>query len=642
MKKHVLLLASDASLKTFELLGRMPWLRAYFRSGWAFFIPYLVGYLIYFFAKWPINAGAGWRPPLVHVYWTLHVLHVGCAVCGYRCWSIFVKSWEEIRCFRRADASGSSPSIFRCSRWAPLTMRVLPWILLALFFYTPGVDLEFPSDSWDHLRRINEWSGHYLVSDHPSWFKWSYFFTYSLIGHVDPAHQLGWLNVYYVAVCLMLCWQYYLLARAVGLDERCGLVFVLLQACLFGNNVFSFYRYYGISSSIFAQLGAVALTRIACETASLLGPRKASSLLHAGIGATLLMCFVAFNHAQGVAIAALGIVAVAIWRLIAWKRLTSWWLLGGTIAVNIVAMRYWPRNDALDEVYRPSGILTSAGTFNFMPSGMVFERTLQILGILGIMNFLIGAILIVKNHLAGWLTVVPVLVFCLPCTAIPMANALASRGAPLTEILVFHRMFFAIPPFLAFIVFIREYFRQAPVSTRPTSGARPSLSFALVLFVLAVSMTASAGRPFYNRFWHVSSRTPADLAMRPAWSFFAEQSRITTPSASVSFVTTSHLAFVRAAQGPMPAFNALVERIYRPEIPPVRDLEGIYALVRSAEHGRYILAAPPASVNFSAHSFAALCSHHWFESEVPLAYAGTPEIYAANRHDRIPSKVKIP
>ena len=46
------------------------------------------------------------------------------------------------------------------------------------------------------------------------------------------------------------------------------MLFVVLQTVLFGNNIFGFYRYYGISSSIFAQIGAVALVRVAIELAS--------------------------------------------------------------------------------------------------------------------------------------------------------------------------------------------------------------------------------------------------------------------------------------------------------------------------------------------------------------------------------------
>ena len=34
-------------------------LTAYFRSGWAFFIPYLAAYLLYAWLKWPVNPANG-------------------------------------------------------------------------------------------------------------------------------------------------------------------------------------------------------------------------------------------------------------------------------------------------------------------------------------------------------------------------------------------------------------------------------------------------------------------------------------------------------------------------------------------------------------------------------------------------------
>jgi hypothetical protein len=37
-------------------------LRRYFRSGWVFLIPYLAGYLLYWWLKWPVNPVAEAQP----------------------------------------------------------------------------------------------------------------------------------------------------------------------------------------------------------------------------------------------------------------------------------------------------------------------------------------------------------------------------------------------------------------------------------------------------------------------------------------------------------------------------------------------------------------------------------------------------
>jgi len=227
-----------------------PLLRRYFYSGWAFFMPYLFFYLLYYWRKWPVNPGASSHiPPLLHVYGALHVINVILGLLALRTW------WSE--------AKSGFPD-FPLSRFSAF----LPWALLALIFYIPGAYLEWPSDPWEHLRRINEWHIDQTVGIHSAWPKSSYFLAYSLLSRAFGLQQLFWLNFYYTGICLLLCWQYYRLARVVGLGERASLVFVILQAIMFGNNIFSFYRYYGISSSIYAQLGAVALTRLGIEVMS--------------------------------------------------------------------------------------------------------------------------------------------------------------------------------------------------------------------------------------------------------------------------------------------------------------------------------------------------------------------------------------
>src|SRR5574344_795739 len=64
-------------------------LRSYFASGWAFLIPYLAAYLLYYATDWPVNPAsdaesgdipASAMPSLLHVYWVLHVLHVALAL----------------------------------------------------------------------------------------------------------------------------------------------------------------------------------------------------------------------------------------------------------------------------------------------------------------------------------------------------------------------------------------------------------------------------------------------------------------------------------------------------------------------------------------------------------------------------------
>lgn len=475
-------------------------LRAYFRSGWAFLIPYLAAYLLYAWHRWPVNVvaagsieqGAGnWVPCLLHVYWLLHGLHLILGAIALRYWWRNTSGERSAKCIEPETDSEKTASSLR-SPVSAAAYRLLPWLCLALLFWIPGVYLEFPADPWHHYARINEWSWLQTVTEHSAWKKSSYFLAYSLIGQITPplAQRQGF-NVYYAGSCLLLCWQYFRLARAIGLGERASLIFVLLNALTFGNNIFGFYRYYGMSSSLFAQLGAVALTRLAFEAAhgraadrgrkpdrqsfaSLLPPLRA--LLPAALGALVLLALIAFNHVQGLGIAGFGLAAVVIWRLVEWRRSMSGWLALAAILLSIATIWWWPRHRFLDELYRPGGWLTSWYGFNFFDfASPTSIRSLQILGILGIGNLLAGLWLLVRrNEFVGWLTLVPLLLLSLPMVAIPFANSLAT-STPATGyyIIEFHRMLLAIPAGLAVVaISLGDKLSAGPNGHGPTSPAQ--------------------------------------------------------------------------------------------------------------------------------------------------------------------------
>ncbi len=588
-------------------------LRSYFRSGWAFLIPYLAAYLLYAWLRLPVNPVDGGQsavsaigaipstdllstvtpstahsilstgvPCLLHVYWLLHSIHLILGALALRSWwrasgaTVAGATDDSENTAARAappqplvstkPREGGSTVSLSDNRLLSTAYSLLPWILLALLFYIPGVYLEWPSDSWEHLRRINEWHILDQVTAHSSWKKSSYFLPYSLTGHTTGLDQLSWLNLYYTGACLLLSWQYYRLARACDLSERASMMFVLLQALLFGNNIFSFYRYYGLSSSIFAQIGAVALTRIALEA---LRPREGHGvrsreheivhdatpsqskkpalslsmgysllttrypLLQLASAGIFLLPLIAFNHIQGLGIVGLGILAVVVWRLIEWRRSIIVWLILLTIVLSVAAVLWIPRHPAIDGVYRPQGWLTGWYGFNlFLFTSPAFEKFSQILGIFGMMNFAIGLCLLRRNHIVGWLTIISALALVLPCFALPLTQLLASGGGT-NSIIVFHRMFFVLPTGLALAAVIDIWTRNstgvnecrmvidksASQRTYPsfirTVLASPkirslSLTCALPLALTLLCIEALS----HHRFWQGLQVTPADLQLR--------------------------------------------------------------------------------------------------------------------------------
>ena len=522
-------------------------------------------------------------PCLLHFYWFLHALHLVLGALALRAWwresgatvtgatddsesvsnraappLLSTVSQSGHRLPLPGDWPGQTPgwqqpatAINRPPSAMDRLWAAMPWLLLALLFYIPGVYLEWPSDPWEHLRRINEWRVLDTVTAHSSWIKSSYFIPYSLLSWCVGLRQIFWLDFYYTGICLLLCWQYYRLARACDLSERASMMFVLLQALLFGNNVFSFYRYYGISSSIYAQLGAVALTRIVLEAAKkpqltlrsfFSVPPFISQLTVQRLPSTVycpqpianppavywllptviaLLPLIAFNHIQGLGIAGLGTLAVIVRRLIERRRFMIFGLAGVAVTLSIAMVLWFPRHPVLDQVYRPLGWLTTWYGFDFFsPTSPTFDRSLGVLGIFGMLNVVISIWLAVRhNHIVGWLSIMPVLALSLPCFAIPVAHVLA--GKETASIITFHRFLFAIPAGLALVTTLARILPSTPLKESSSSATdwplqpghhNQSCSIAIAVILLII-ITVPPGVSAYNHFWHSMYRAPDDLQL---------------------------------------------------------------------------------------------------------------------------------
>ncbi len=537
-------------------------LQTYFRSGWAFLTPYLAVYLLYAWLRWPVNpvAVGQWTvvPCLLYVYWTLHAINLVFGLLALRAWwrasGTQVDGATNDREKTANCAAPPQPSNVQRppSRTAATVYRLLPWIFLALLFYIPGTYFEWPADPKAHLERINRWQGLNLVIDHHEWYKSSYFLPYSLTGKAVAYAVPSGLNFYYTGICLLLCWQYYRLARACDLGERASMMFVLLQALLFGNNIFSFYRYYGISSSILAQLGAVALTRILLEAAkhpqlslgSFFGVpcfisqltvlRQPSAVYRLLLSVLCILPLIRYNHAQGLGIAGLGVGAVIVWRLIEWRRSALWWLIVTTLVINVLFLWLYPR-PAVIEILHAQGFLNAWYGFNILNSNSTAgDRMLQIIGVFGLINFAAALVLIRRNHVIGWLTILPVAAMLLPCIAVPLVQVLAQAGGT-DNVITFQRFFFSIPPCLAVVYLwaqlqhsrrgvVRPAQIQGPHSSTaplgpwlrlPANDSPPRRDgfYALVIgsMVFFALTTAPSSFPFYNRTWNSLVIVPADL-----------------------------------------------------------------------------------------------------------------------------------
>ena len=98
-------------------------LRRYFYSGWAFLIPYLTAYLLYYVLKWPVNPVAVeggvkvasesgmWVPCLLHLYWTLHAINVGLALVAFVAWCREQASRQALSDFNTEGTESAEPVV---------------------------------------------------------------------------------------------------------------------------------------------------------------------------------------------------------------------------------------------------------------------------------------------------------------------------------------------------------------------------------------------------------------------------------------------------------------------------------------------------------------------------------------------------
>jgi hypothetical protein len=594
---------------------------AYFRSGWAFFLPYLLAYLAYAGASWPVNPeprGPSWKIPcLLYVFYVLHGVHLAAGAFALGEW---------------IQAKGGQSATDR--RLSDIICSLAPWACLALLFWVPGVFLEFPADPWEHYARVNGWAHFTTITSNPLWTKFSYFWAYSFSAwNSSPAIQTKCLDLYHTLCCLLLCWQFYRLGRSAGLNGRTSFLFVLLGVVTFGNNLFSFYRYYGISSTILAQLGAIAIIRIAIDT---LGPKGSAatgisewagppaSFVNgdsAGIwwrplGALLLLgLLVAFNHRQGLAIAAVGIQAVLCWRLTAWRRSMPLWLLL-TAGLSSAAILCLPRELLLDRIHPPGGWLTSWYAFNlFSPGSPAIGRAYAIIGFVGVLNFAAAVALFRRNHVVAWLSLTPMIALTLPVATVPL---LALLGNSPETIVVFPRLLFLVPPGLALLAFAQNAWVQP---------SNPGLAFASVLIAGLALVALTPGDSCFNRSFNLLQIPPQDLAGLPPVLPARYREPVVDfnhPGRPLLLDANTHLPFQLQIYGNVTTHE------------PQRDILGGTPAARAdllrsqlqSPQNPHSFVLPDLHSLFTPASQVAMLSGHWAPQYVAAGYAGIPELKA--------------
>lgn len=615
-----------AGRSSFSSGGKSGLLRAYFASGWAFFLPYLASYLIYCALDWNVHAsthliGRWQAPSLVAIFDFWHVLHIGLGIAAF---------WP----------AGKAKPGHCLASWASLT----PWLPLLLFFLLPGAYLEFPSDPWEHLKRIDDWAGIDQISHDGNWLKFSYFLEYSVLRFAGPGRQLPWLGIYCAAVGLLLCVQYGRLARAAGVSPSGAMIFAILQAVLFGNNTFSFFRYYALSSTLVSQIGLIAFLTLMIHAFTTLrtewwGWPEACRLIVGGLCLSVLM---AFNHPQELGMAVIGTGAVIGWVCTERCRRNFIYVVLFCAVASVGAICWLPRNPAIDAIYIPSEIITRLYGFNlFNPASIAFDRAVDIIGGLGMAGLAAALLLAARNDVTAWLTLGPVFALCLPCVAIPFANVVTTHGG-VGDIKTFQRLLLGIPAGLAIVKLIEVLPRwtagirlaanRKAEKAAASAGIGPGLVSLGWIIGLGALTVLPASTPYYNRFWSATVCVPADLAMHSAWTDEARFLQEDQERSNGLFASTPAIEFVTIAERPVRVVAAA--RTYFNDHTVLADRIGLvkYTLYNEPNKSLITEMIPKYAAMYTPYSFAALASKHWLPQEVAIGFCGGPEYRSIARH----------
>ena len=599
-------------------------LRSYFASGWAFLIPYVVAFLIYYKFKLPLTIADPSLivPTLLHIYWWIHIINL-------------VLAFFAIYSLRRAASE--------IPTFSSQLLSIAPWALLALTFYIPGTYLEFPSDPWEHLARITHWADSNTLQT--LYKSLGYSIPYSFLGTDSRYARFLRLDFYTTGICLILCWQYFRLGIAVGLSNKFSLLFVLIQSITFGNSTFSFYKYYSLASTIYSQIAAIALIRLSIE---LMGKETSECRSETNrkfvnkwrfvkflFSAIFLTIVIVLNHMQGLGIAGLGLLAVGIWSLIKHKRSILIWLLIGTIALNVATVFWFPRSPLVDQHFKSLGLINTWYGFNlFSIHSIAAEKMIQILGLFGIVNLAAGLILIYHNKVAGWLSIIPIIALELPCIAQPFAKELtlhADINTAWWEISVFNRMFLVIPSGLA-IVSLFFYSTQKISKLAYFVKMYPSIinQRITLIVILVYCTTLPPSSNYYNRIWNSLAKIPNDLSKRNVIKDidnYSNELSIVKPNLCI---TTSGLGFIFYSISNIKL--SLIGRTFNEysNTLPV-DITHLYASIPSlTKDYNIILANVNWASQYSHNSFASLASNHWLPLEGNLNFLDFLEIHKLN------------
>jgi hypothetical protein len=419
--------------------------RRFFSGGWAFFLPYLSLYLLGFLL--------GWTNATVRTaFWVCHaVVMAGFSVFSYR--SLRSRYGHPARLAR-------DPAF-----WF--------WTLLALGFILPGAYLEFPSDPWEHFRRLHAWDPAVPLRHSPWVQKFAYFWGWTFFSLIQPKHQRLAADLYSAFWQMLLAVQLHRFAFRLIRSSTWAKIHVVGAIALFGNNTFSFFRYYALASTPLAYIAYLAAAIAVLDL--LEGRAPARRALPTILAATVL---VAVNHLEELLLVALFSLAAAF--AIFWPRLSPRvrFVIAAAASASFLTSLLAGRGAMADPAafgltpghfFQP--YISEVGMFRLWDPRLSYFQTI---GLPGMVAVFLALFLWRSHRLVSALTLAPVVALLYPGFAIPFANHVGEYS-PVSGLSFTYRVLFLLPTSVmlitAFHGFAQERARRSGWSERPVQVA---------------------------------------------------------------------------------------------------------------------------------------------------------------------------
>jgi hypothetical protein len=571
-----------------SVFGNFNFIGKYFDSGWAFFLPYLFFYLVFWAWGLPV-------PSLTKIFYFFHGLHAFGLIC------------------------------LICSRFpfeAP--KKFLFWLALAIIFFIVGAHLEFPSDTWTHFRRIFEWQHLQLIEESSSKHKFAYFLGHSFLGWIEPINRRFATDLYSSVCLLLLAFQTYKLAKILGLNENWARLGVLSSIFFLGYDNIGFYLYHGISSSQISLLASFAAIRITLKLAS--KPKVSTFLL---VFTTVSLS--GLNHIQGVliwSVATLGILIASVISKFGWKQGGGGclaFLVFAGIFCSPLASNFIEKSPTLPYFEANKWILPWGG---INPFGQ--DYLFRTLGLFGTLNVFAGFCILNKKSMLGWITIAAPTLLILSPIGLALISLLMEESNPVN----YHRVLYGTLPLFSILFLLQQGCRKYKYND---CSVAPVVGITLVFFSIfhhAPILGKTWG--FLARPTHAQRLTPIDDTVQ--WlhrNVPIHKDKYFLSDVATEYAVSSHLGTISSP--------GLERRIPENLHSRLKELGGARGILKEREIAGVLTLAIQPQID-PAGSSRGKTSGHWDSQTIPknLFFVPTLEDELQELIDHGWSKTKVP